>query len=148
MALERFNPALSGGRAGLMRFFPMWLRDSELDEKERKQGKDRGLQEADEYLKEHERDGRKVRGEEYGDCNNDFPRQDVAEEPECERERAGKLPDELDYSDEKGDGTSDIEKFLEIPEAADHGDAGEFDNEERDDGEHERDREVSAGSAQ
>ena len=53
----------------------MRLHDGDFDEKEREEGEDSGLDEADEELKHHDRDRRDIGQKEEDDKNKDINRQ-------------------------------------------------------------------------
>src|SRR3989344_8361349 len=130
--------------------FPVWLLDSELDEEEGEKRKNGGLEEADEYLEEHEWYGQEVRREEYGDRDDYFAREDVTEEPERKRHHAHQFPDELNEADGEADRVFEgiLNEFAAVLPETDGEDARHFDDEERNDGEHQRHSEVGIRRAQ
>src|SRR3989344_2071051 len=99
-----YGDILAWGWLVSMPFFPVRLCDRELDEKERQEREDGGLEETDEYLEHHEGHGQEVRCEVHRDRDDYLARQDIAEEPERKRYHAHQLADELDDAYREADG--------------------------------------------
>src|SRR3989344_6185694 len=116
--------------------------DRQLNEKEREERENGRLQESDEYLEHHKRHGEEVRHEERRDENDDLAREDVAEEPERERDHAHQFADEFDQPHRKTYRRAQVDELFPVFDDAYRENAGDLDHEERDDGEHERDVEV------
>src|SRR3990167_5869928 len=130
--------------------FPVRFLDSELDEEKGEKCENRRLQESDEYFEKHERNGQEVRREEYGDGDDYFACEDVAEEPKRKRDNAHQFADELNEADGEADGIFEgiLNEFAAVLPETDGEDARHFDDEERNDGEHQRHSEVGIRRAQ
>src|SRR3989344_4582213 len=152
MRLARFNPALSPPleRAGSMPFFPVRLRDRQLDEKEGEKRENRGLEESDEYLEHHERHRQEVGREEYRDGDDYLALEDIAEKPERERNHAHQFPDELDEADGEANGIFEgiLNEFAAVLPETDGENACHLDDEKGYDSEHQRHGEVGIRRAQ
>src|SRR3989344_7381973 len=133
-----------------MCFLPVGLLDGELDEEERKEREDSGLEEADEYLEHHEGDRQKVWREKDGDRDNYLAGEDVAEKTERERDDAHHLADELYESDRRAyrirKGVHD--EFATVFPKTDSHDTGHLDDEEGYNGKRERHHEIRRRRAQ
>ena len=134
----------------LTRFRIVWLLNSELDEKEGEKRENRRLEEADEYFEKHQRYGQEVRREEYGDGDDYFACEDVAEEPERKRHHAHQFADELNEADGEADGVFEgvLYEFAAVFPETDGEDARYLNDEEGHDREHERHGEVGIRRAQ
>src|SRR3989344_8714170 len=113
-----------------------------LGEEKGEHREDGRLDEPDEYLKGHQRDGQEERDEEHRNHDEDFPREDVSEKTEGERNEAGYFGYQLDGAYHEVERRGEIKKFLPVADTAEKRDAGNLDSEESDDGECEGEIEV------
>src|SRR3990167_6360046 len=125
-----------------MCFLLMRFGDCQLDEKERQEGENGRLEKSDEYLEHHQGYRKEVGHEIRRDENDDLAGEDVAEEPERERDHADQFADELDQPHRKPYRGAQVDELLSVFDNADSENACDLDHEERDDGEHERDVEI------
>src|SRR3989344_1249550 len=88
-----------------------------LDEKQRQQGEDSGLNESDEQLEQHERHGQGDRQECQQHQNEHLSRKHIAEQPERKRDQTRDLTDQFYQTYEKIQGSGKIEEFLQIGES-------------------------------
>src|SRR3989344_2794544 len=122
--------------------------DSDLDEKERQDGENCGLDESHEDLEQHEGHRPYVGYEVCCDEDEYFASDDIAKKTEGKGNEARDLRKKLDNADNESNDRMRIDEFGCVFEKAKYGHPGNLDNDERDDGECESDVEVGVDTAQ
>src|SRR3989338_4204034 len=120
----------------------------DLDEKERQNGENGGLDEAHENLEQHKGHRSYVGNEVSCDEDENLPRDDVAKKSEGEGDQPRDLRKELDNADDEPNDRMRIDEFGCVFEKTKYSDTGNLDDDERDDGERKSYIEVCVDAAQ